>query len=214
MDAESLLKEVRDWLAPLNEKILKHPYIGEAEQGKLALDSIRTFVANQYYIVSHDVKSLALMLSRSTTREEADFFANVLNGDVEGLKLLVKLAEALGFTMQELEDYSPIPKAVAYTHYLAALASLASPGEQAFALIVNLPVWGSNCGRLSKALREKYGIDETGFLDIFTSPMEEAERAALQVMDGYLPASGDRMRRAAKLIQAYELMFWDGVYEK
>lgn len=214
LEAMSLLKEVRDWLAPLNQKILGHPYITEAEEGTLHLNKVKAFVTNQYYIISHDIKSLALMLSRSGTRREADFFKNILNGDVEGLRLLVKLAESLGFSVQELENYTAIPEAVAYAHYLAALACFAFPGEQAMALIVNLPVWGSNCCKLSKALRERYGIDETGFLDIFTSPMEEAEKEALQVMEGYLPARREHMKRAAKLIQAYELMFWNGIYEK
>lgn len=214
MEAMSLLKDVRDWLAPLNQKILGHPYITEAEKGTLHLDKVKAFVTNQYYIVSYDIKSLALMLSRSATRKEADFFKNVLNGDVEGLGLLVKLSECLGFSVEELEKYTAIPEAVAYTHYLAALACFASPGEQAMALIVNLPVWGSNCGKLSKALRERYGTGETGFLDIFASPMEEAEKKAMQVMEGYLPARREHMKKAAKLIQAYELMFWNGIYEK
>jgi len=210
----SLLNEVRDWLAPLNEKILGHLYITEAEKGTLHLDKVKAFVTNQYYIISQDIKSLALMLSRSMTRRDADFFKNILNGDMEGLRLLVKLAESLGLSVQELENYSAIPEAAAYAHYLAALACFALPGEQAMALTVNLPVWGSNCGKLSKALRERYGIDETGFLDIFTSPMEEAEKEALQVMEEYLPARREHMKRAAKLIQAYELMFWNGIYER
>ena len=214
MDAISLLKDVRDWLAPLNRRILGHPYIAEAEKGTLHVDKVKAFVTNQYYIVSYDIKSLALMLSRSVTGREAEFFKNALNGDMEGLRLLIKLAESLGFSVQELESYAPIPEAVAYTHYLAALACFASVGEQAMALIVNLPVWGSNCGKLSKALRERYRIDETGFLDIFASPMEEAEKEAVQVMEGYLPARREHMKRAAGLIQAYELMFWNGIYEK
>ena len=213
MEAMSLLKEVRDSLAPLNEKILGHPYIAEAEKGVLHLDKVKAFVTNQYYIVSHDIKSLALMLSRSMVRRDADFFKNILNGDMEGLRLLVKLAESLGLSMQELEDYSAIPEAAAYAHYLAALACFALPGEQTMALIVNLPVWGLNCGKFSKALKERYGIDETGFLDIFTSPMEETEKEALQVMEEYLPARREHMKRVAKLIQAYELMFWNSIYE-
>ena len=214
MEAMSLLKEVRDWLAPLNKNILGHLYITEAEEGRLHLDKVKAFVFNQYYIISHDIKSLALMLSRATTERDVNLFKNILNGDMEGLRLLAKLAESLQLSVQELENYSVIPEAVAYTHYLTTLACFASPGEQAMALIVNLPVWGANCGRLSKALRERYGISETGFLDIFASPMEEAEMGALQVMEGYLPARREHMKRAAKLIQAYELMFWDGIYKK
>ncbi len=212
MEASSLLREVREYLAPLNERILRHRYITDAEEGRLKPDQIRAFVSNQYYIVSYDIKSLGLMLARSSTGKEADFFKNVLDGDMEGLSQLVKLAQALGLSTQELAGYSAIPGAVAYTHYLVTLASFAQPGEQAMALIVNLPVWGANCVRLSRALRAKYRIDETGFLDIFTSPMEEAEKSASEVIEDYLPQRREHMKRAAALVQAYELMFWDGIY--
>ena len=212
MEASSLLREVREYLAPLNERILRHRYITDAEEGRLKPDQIRAFVSNQYYIVSYDIKSLGLMLARSSTGKEADFFKNVLDGDMEGLSRLVKLAQALGLSAEELAGYSAIPGAVAYTHYLVTLASFAQPGEQAMALIVNLPVWGANCVRLSRALRAKYRIDETGFLDIFTSPMEEAEKSASEVIENYLPQRREHMKRAAALVQAYELMFWDGIY--
>lgn len=214
MEATALLKEVREQLAPLNEKILNHPYLAEAEKGSLHRDKVKAFVTNQYYIISYDIKSLALMVSRATTRKEADFFKTVLDGDVAGLGLLVKLGNSLGFSVERLENDNITPEAVAYSHYLVALASFGSPGEQAMALILNLPVWGANCRRLSQALRARYGVDETGFLDIFTSPMDEAEGEARQVMAGYLPARREPMKRAARLIQVYELMFWDGIYQR
>jgi hypothetical protein len=80
------------------------------------------------------------------------------------------------------------------------------------ALIVNLPVWGANCVRLAAALRNRYHITETGFLDIFASPLEEAERSAAAVMENYLPQRKEPMKQAARLVQAYELMFWDGIH--
>jgi len=212
LEAASLLKQVREYLAPLNERILRHRYITDAEEGKLNLDQIRAFVFTQYYIISYDIKSLGLMLAHSSTSKEADFFKNVLDGDMEGLSQLAKLAQALGLSAEELAGYSAIPGAVAYTHYLVTLASFAQPGEQAMALIVNLPVWGANCVRLSAALRTKYDITETGFLDIFTSPMDEAEKGASEVMEDYLPQRREPMKQAAALVQAYELMFWDGIY--
>lgn len=209
----SFLEKTRSWLAPLNMRILDHPYISEAEKGSLPLDRVKAFAANQYYIVSHDARSLALIVSRSTSGEELEFFNTILKGDVEALPLLIRMAEALGWRVSDLEDYTPIPEAVAYAHYLTALAHFASPGEQAVALIVNLPIWGSNCKRLSMALKEKYGIEETSFLDLFAQPMAKSEEAALSIINRYLPEE-KRMRRVARLIQAYELMFWDGIYGK
>ncbi len=212
MQGGLLLKEIRSGLAPLNQKIANHPYIVDAEEGVLPLDKIKAFAANQYYIVSFDTRSLALMLSRSTNLEELRFFEKMVKGDLEGLSHLLKMTEALGLTSQELEDYAPIPEAVAYTHYLSTLAQFASPGVQAMALVANLPVWGSNCGRLSQALREKHQINETSFLDLFSAPTEAMEAEALQIVDCYLPVEEKPARRAARFIQAYELMFWDGIY--
>lgn len=213
LDTTSLLKSIREDLASLNEKILAHPYVAEAENGKLNLDQIKAFVINQYYIVTYDIKSLGLMLSRSSTRKEATFFKNVLDGDIEGLDLLVKLGNSLELPVEQLEKYSVIPEAVAYTHYMASLASFALPGEQAIALIVNLPVWGANCGKLSKALRMNYDITETGFLEMFSLPMDAAEQKALELAKHYLPERAGHIKRAAVFIQAYELMFWNGIYE-
>jgi hypothetical protein len=102
---------------------------------------------------------------------------------------------------------------LAYSHYLSTLGQFASPGVQAIALIANLPVWGSNCGRLSKALRDTYHIEETSFLDLFSASTEGIEAAALGIVDCYLPGQERAMRKAARLIQAYELMFWDGIHK-
>lgn len=207
----SILEEIRSWLAPLNERILHHPFLDEAEKGTLPLDKLKAFALNQYYIVTHDARSLAFMVSRSTTEEELIFLNNILEGDITALPMLVKMAQALGLKVSDLEDFTPIPEAVVYAHYLTMLAHFGSPGEQALALIVNLPVWGANCVRLSRALRERYDISETRFLDIFAQPMREVEEAALPIIDRYRPKK-KLMRRVARMIQAYELMFWDSIY--
>ena len=205
------LEKTRSWLAPLNTKILNHLYVSEAEQGTLSLDKVKAFAANQYYIISRDAKSLALMVSRSTSSEEFKFFNTVFKGDEEALSLLIAMAEAMGLDAVGLEEYAPIPEAVVYTHYLTALAHFASPGEQAVALIVNLPVWGSNCKRLSKAFRTSYQIEETAFLDLFAQPTKALEKHALSIIDHYLHQE-TQLQRVARLIQAYELMFWNGIY--
>ncbi len=207
----AFLEKTRSWLAPLNLKIRNHPYVSEAEQGTLPLDKVKAYAANQYYIISHDAKSLALMVSRSTSSKEFKFFNTVFKGDEQAIPLLIAMAEAMGLDAVDLEEYTPIPEAVVYTHYLTALAHFASPGEQAVALIVNLPVWGSNCKRLSKALRTSYQIEETAFLDLFAQPTRELEQLALSIIDHYLHQE-TQLQRVARLIQAYELMFWNGIY--
>lgn len=209
----SFLDEVRSSLAPLNKSILEHPFIIEAEEGTLPIEGIKRFVKNQNYIISHDVRSLALMISRSTSKEEFEFFDSVYKGDAQALPLLLNMAQSLELKKIDLDVYTPVPEAVSYAHYLTFLAQFATPGEQTMALVVNLPIWGSNCNRLSKALREKYGIDETSFLDLFAQPIPEAEKAATSVINHYLDKKKN-MEKVAKLIQGYELMFWNGIYRE
>jgi len=211
MKAKNLLDSVRRELVPLNELILNHPYINNVEEGRLPLEKTKLFVGQQYYIVSHDAKSLAIMLSRAKGRE-VDFFNLLLQGDLQALSSLIKMAGSLGLSVEDLEAFDPLPESVAYTHYLAFLANYANAGEQAFALIVNLPVWGSACGRLSKGLKTNYGFTDTSFLDAFASMPAGIETQALEIIEPYLPEHERRIRRAAKLIQGYELMFWNGIY--
>jgi thiaminase len=205
------LKRTRLWLAPLNLKIQRHPYLSEAEQGTLPLEKIQAFAANQYYIIRHDAKSLALMASRTTSAEEFTFFTTVFQGDEQAIPLVVALAEAMGLSTTDLAEYAPIPDAVVYAHYLTALAHFASPGEQVVALIVNLPVWGSNCQRLSTAFQAVYHVEETAFLDLFAQPTGVLEQQALSIIEDYLHQE-TQLHCVARLIQAYELMFWDGIY--
>ena len=205
-----VLGELRRELEPLNREILEHPFLLKAERGELPLQAFKKFTANQLYIVFHDMKSLATLLSRSKDPGEAEFFKKLVDGDYTAYHLLQAMARELGVTAEdEYQLYDP--RATAYTHYLSWLALHATPGEAAVAMTVNLPVWGSNTGRLAKALREKYGVKETGFLDFFATPAKELEEAAAPIIEKYLDMN--RYRRVARTIQVYEKMFWDAIME-
>ncbi len=212
MGSKELLNGVRKELEVINQRIVNHPYILDAERGELSKDKLKTFVKQQYYIVSYDARSLALMVQRSQNSKEANYFSKVMQGDLIALKNLLELAGELGLNISALEEAEILPEAVVYTHYISWLSLYASPGEQAFALVVNLPVWGSGCARLGKALREKYAIKKTAFLDAFGSLPAWIEEEASDIIKAYLPQFEARMRATAKLIQAYELGFWDAIY--
>ncbi|MCC6013939.1 MAG: TenA family transcriptional regulator [Candidatus Verstraetearchaeota archaeon] len=203
---EFLLK-IRKELEKENEKIINHPLIKEAEEGKLKFEKIKNFVSQQIYIVNHDLRSLAIMLSRSKYNDEVEFFYTLISGDYEALKRLKLLAEEIKVDFSE-----PIPMAIAYTHYLAWLANYANPGEQATALVINLPVWGEACKKFGKALKEKYGIKNIGFFELFSGPFDKIEEMAIKIMERYKDNLSN-MEKCAKLIQSYELMFWNGIYQ-
>jgi hypothetical protein len=147
VNARELLAEVRRELEPLNSSVLNCRFLLRAERGELSFEDLRAFVENQLYIVSHDAKSIALMAARATHAEESAYFADLARADLEALGALEEMAEELGAAKGPVHSLKVIPHAVDYTHFLAFLAAHRNPGEQAFALIVNLP-------RLVRCLRE------------------------------------------------------------
>jgi thiaminase len=209
--ARELLAEVRKELEPLNSLVLNCRFLLRAERGELSFGDLRSFVENQLYIVSHDAKSIALMAARATHAEETAYFADLARADLEALRALEEMAEELGAAKGPLQSLKIIPHAVDYTHFLAFLAAHRNPGEQAFALIVNLPVWSSACARLLNAVRERYGLRRTRFLELFSSVPGWVEERGLQICERYATEHAESMRFFARLIQSYELSFWEGL---
>lgn len=212
MRARALVNSLRSELEVLNSKIENHPFLDEAEKGRLPLDRLRLFVENQYYIVQHDMRSLALMASRAQQADEVDYLSRLQKGDLMAYQELLKLGEEIGTPLREFSEMRILPGAAAYTHYLAWLALYAGTGEQVAAIIVNLPVWGRACGRLASALESRYGVRSTGFLRGFATPSSWIEEEGEHIIERYLPGSEKNIRQAAKMIQAYELGFWDSIY--
>jgi hypothetical protein len=114
---------------------------------------------------------------------------------------------------RDLASYEPLPGAHAYAAYMAWLAAYASDAAVACAFLVNFPAWGESCGRMSRALTGRYGLtgEQVRFFDLFAAPAPGFEEAALAVIAGGLQRGADQreVRRAGRLLQGYELMFWD-----
>jgi thiaminase len=211
-NASNFLQNLRQQLSKENEKILNHEFVKDAEDGRLSVEKVKLFVTQQYYTINYDLRSLAAMLSKSRNDDEVDFFRMLLDADREALRRLMLLSRELGLRQVDLDFAVILAGAASYTHYLSWLANYANAGEQAAALTVNLPVWGSNCKRLGNALRTKYGVKETGLFELFSGPTEAIDAPALKIMDNCLDKHSSSMERCARLIQAYELSFWDTVY--
>jgi TENA/THI-4/PQQC family len=143
------------------------------------------------------------------------FFA-VLQGERAAWDAMLTFAHALGISETQLREHEPLPGAHAYTCYMAWLALYASDAEIAGAYLINFPAWGENCGRLSRILKERFrlGEKEVAFFDLFASPPATFEASALSVIQrGFDCGAEPRLiRRAARLLQAYELMYWDTLY--
>lgn len=85
----------------------------------------------------------------------------------------------------------------------------------AVAVSANFAAWGGYCGTIAEAMRTRYGFGDAacGFFDFFALPapvLEEQIVAAVRegLEGGHVSAAGYRYGR---LLQTYELMFWDAL---
>lgn len=213
-DALSLVAHIRSDLKHLEAKISGHPYLKALEENRVHPDSLKVFVAQQHHIISSDLRSIALILARQAALPSRRFWINVVQGEAAALDALHALAGTLGLAPSDLELFEPLPGAQAYCAFVAWLALYGSDAELAGAFLVNFPTWEANCGRMRQALHQKYGIAPSAlaFFDLFAD-MPSFEKEALSIIQNGLDRGiPERLiHRAARMLQAYELMFWDAM---
>jgi len=216
-DARQLIAETSQQLADVEQRMMAHPYLQAIEAKRLSIEKVRMFAGEQQHIISSDLRSIGLLINRHAHLASRDYLLALLAGEAGALGTLADLASALGMTADDLRTYEPTPGCQAYPAYVAWLAAYGSDADFAAAFLVNLPAWGAACGRVSAALRSQYGLvqTDTAFLDVFAEPAPGFEDDSLAVIQdgldrGLEPAS---ISRSARMIQAYELMFWDTLLE-
>jgi thiaminase len=216
VDAKALVDETRQDLQAVNEQLLRLPYVRALEEGKIGQEKLRLFAGEQYSIIASDLKSVAHLVSRFGSAPSRDFFIGILHGERAAWDALLIFADALGLSEAHLREHEPLAGAHAYTCYMAWLALYASDAEVAAAYLVNFPAWGENCSRLSRILKERFGLGEkdVAFFDLFANPPATFEANALNVIQQGLDRGTEPrlIQRAARLLQAYELMYWNTLY--
>jgi hypothetical protein len=217
VQARQLVDEMRQELAGVEDQIRKLPYFAMLESGQLPLNKLALLACEQYSVITSDLRSGALLLSRFGTTAAGMFFKGILEGELSALGLLLDFARTLGLSEEALQAYEPRAGAQAYPAYVAWLAAYGSEAETGAAFLMNFPVFGESMGRISAALRCHYGLtaESTGFFDLFATPIEGFEDDALAVIAaGLKHGVPPRLtKRAARLLQAYEKLFWDTVAE-
>jgi pyrroloquinoline quinone (PQQ) biosynthesis protein C len=208
--AANLVDDIRAELAPVRDQLLAHAYVSAVEEGLVDLAQLRPFACEQSLIIDSDLRSVAHLVSRFG----GDFFLETLAGERAALQALGAFAAALGLTPDDVAAYEPLPGAHAYAAYMSWLSAQASDAEVAAAYLVNFAAWGENCARMSRALTGRYGLtaEQVRFFDLFAEPDGgEFEAAALAVIQAGLERGVPErlIRRAARLLQGYELLYWD-----
>jgi hypothetical protein len=216
INAQRLIGEIRRELDPVEQAIRRHPYLSALEAGRVRREDLTRFAGEQHHIIRSDLRSVALLVSRFGTTPCGPFFQAVLGGETAALAALGAFAAAVGMDGARLQAYEPVPGAHAYTAFMAWLALYGSEAEVAAGFLVNFGAWGANCGRMSRALRDRYGFTEeaTAFFNLFAAPAPEFEGQAMAVVAGGLARGDDPrlVKRSSRLLQGYENLFWDTLH--
>ena len=216
-DARQLIAETRAQLKPVEERFLAHPYLAAVEDGRIPREKLRLFAGEQYYIINSDLRSIALVVNRHAHLPSRDYLLGALQGEAGARDALLAFAQALAMSEDDLRSYDPLPGCQAYPAYVAWLALYGSDADFAAAFLVNLAAWGAVCARMSAALKAKYGLAsaDVAFFDLFAQPAPQFEADSLRVIQDGLDRGVDAqaVARAARLIQAYELMYWDSLHQ-
>lgn len=212
-DARSVVAQIQKDLEQTTERLLRHPYLEALGEGRIAKEGLRPFAGEQFHIIESDLRSVAYLVSRFGNSPSRDFFLGILQGERAAMEALLVFAGALGLSEPALRAYDPTPGAHAYTAYMAWLALYGSAAQVAAGYLVNFPAWGRSCGRLAAVLRARLGFaeEEVRFFQLFATPPPTFEEAALRVIQRGLDSGEEpaAIGRTARLLQAYELMYWD-----
>ncbi len=215
--ARQLLDDTRKAIASTEERIRHHPYLEALEARGVEKEKLALFAGQQCHIIENDLRNVALIVSRAESQGARDFLTGMLQGERAAMEALGAFGKALGLTPERLHAAEPLPGAFAYSAYVTWLATYGTAAEFVGAFLVNLEAWGENCGRISRALQAGYGLSrqDVAFFDLFASAPPGFEEQGLAVVEEGLEQGADpvRIRRAARLLQGFELLYWDTMWE-
>src|ERR671937_625163 len=165
----NFIRNTQRRLANTIDTILNHSYLDALDKNKITKEKLKIFVCEQYHIIANDKRNFALMISKTSDDRAAKLFTTCLHAELNAIENLTLMAEELAVDETKIHDYEPLAGCHAYTNYLTKLAVYGSDAEILAALMVDFPVWGSNCGKMSSILKKNYGftVNSCLYLDKF-----------------------------------------------
>lgn len=210
--ARRLVKQIRADLAGVENQIRGVQFVADVEAGTASVELIAAVVAEEYSIIRSDLNSFTQMAARWDSPQGSHFFGDLAFGESLAQPLVLDFAANVGLSEEDLAAYEPRPKGQTYPSRVAWIASNADRASAAASFLVNFGVFGENMARVRDALLNVYGFepDEIEFFSFFAEPIPGFEEDAIEVIatglrEGACPRD---VRRSARLLQAYELDFW------
>ncbi|WP_309111101.1 transcriptional regulator [Saccharothrix sp.] len=205
--AKQLLDRIRDEVAGEHGE---NRFVPLVAAGEAPLTAIGALAAEESRIVPGDWRSFLTLAAKSPEPAGRGFFTSLAHGEGLVLPLLEPLARKAGV---DLKGYRYQPGCQAYASYVAWLALNVEAAVAAVAMLTNFAAWGQYCGQISAGLRAHYGFEpeDTAFFDFFATPVPELEQQGLDAVQAGLDAgvSFDDAVEHVRLLQGYELMFWN-----
>ncbi|HET9257935.1 MAG TPA: transcriptional regulator [Pseudonocardiaceae bacterium] len=215
MDAVGLCARLRRDLSGVEQRIKANAWLAELEAGRLPTEALRAFAGEQLQIIPSDLRSFEMLVQRFPAEPAQGYLAGMAAAERVAFPALERFAAAVGLGGTDRQRYEPVPGCQVYPSYVARLARDGTPAQIAGAFLVNLNAWGSCCARIANALPAHYQVAEKdcAFFAHFAGPTTELERISLEVIDAGLAQGVDpaSISQAARLLQAYELMFWENL---
>jgi thiaminase len=213
----NFIRNIQRDLSNTIDAILNHSYLDALKNNEITMEKLKIFVSEQYYIIANDKRNFALMISNTSDDTAAKLFTTCLHTELNALENLTLMAQKLAIDKRKIHEYEPLAGCQSYTNYLTKLAVYGLDAEILAALLVDFPVWGANCGKISSILKKNYGFNVNSclYLDKFASSLQEEEfvNESSKLIDSALPKYEKNMYIAARLILDYELSFWDTIYK-
>jgi pyrroloquinoline quinone (PQQ) biosynthesis protein C len=95
-DTLQWVEQIRSDLRPLEDRILGHSYLRALDEGRLQRDQLKVFALQQHHIISSDLRSIALIVSRQGMLPSRRFLMNVLHREAAAPDALHAFADAMG----------------------------------------------------------------------------------------------------------------------
>ena len=216
--ARRLVDEARNAIVSTEEQLLLHSYAGALEKKVIGKGKLSLVAVQQNHLLGNSINALELALARSSSPCAKEFLSASLDKTRDAHDALRIFGKAIGLSAEELDAMEPLSGAIAYSLYLYWLASKRTASEIAAAFLVNMPLWGANCVRVGRALQANYGFkkEDVAFFEMFADPSPGFGEMALAAVEEGLEQGVDPVfiRRSVRLLQRYELMFWDTMWER
>ena len=218
-EARRIVRQLRNELAPREDQIRNVPFLTALEAGEVSSAQLQAFACEEFNIVNSDLRSNALLVSRLGASPGGTFFQGILDGEIMALQFIIDFGAALGLSESDLKRCEPRAGGQAFPAYVASLAAFSNQADVAAAFLLNFPLFGENTGRMADALQAppyNLSADDVAFLTFFATPVPGFEEQAIAVIaEGLRSGAKPRLiKRSARLLQAYELLFWETVGEE